>query len=89
MSSLDSLRNMLATGDGNVGRFRRDSTLGPQVKGLMAQVDSLRALASNPVGNIGRARSDSTLTKELERAKRELDALMKDIKKHPLRYIAF
>ncbi|MBA2686531.1 MAG: MCE family protein [Gemmatimonadaceae bacterium] len=89
MSSVDSLRNMLAAGDGNVGRFRRDSTLGPQVKGLMAQVDSLRALASNPVGNIGRARSDSTLTKELARTKRELDALVRDIKKHPLRYIAF
>lgn len=89
MSSVDSLRTMLATGDGNVGRFRRDSTLGPQVRGLMAQVDSLRALAANPVGNIGRARADSTLTKELARAKRELDALMKDIKKHPLRYIAF
>ncbi|MBA3656278.1 MAG: hypothetical protein H0W69_02870 [Gemmatimonadaceae bacterium] len=89
MSSVDSLRTMLASGNGNVGRFRRDSTLGPQVKGLMAQVDSLRALASNPVGNVGRARSDSTLARELSRARRELDALMKDIKKHPLRYIAF
>lgn len=89
MSSIDSLRTMLTTGDGNVGRFRRDSTLIPAVKGLLAQVDSLRDLASNPVGNIGRARADSTLTKELARARRELDALMKDIKKHPLRYIAF
>lgn len=89
MSSLDSLRTMLATGNGNVGRFRRDSTLVPAVKGLLAQVDSLRALASNPVGNIGRARSDSTLATELARARRELDALIKDIKKHPLRYIAF
>ncbi len=89
MSSLDSLRTMLATGSGNVGRFRRDSTLVPSVKGLLAQVDSLRALASNPVGNIGRARSDSTLATELARARRELDALIKDIKKHPLRYLAF
>ena len=89
MSSIDSLRALLATGDGNVGRFRRDSTLGPNVKGLLAQVDSLRALASNPVGNIGRARADSTLARELARARRELDALMKDIKKHPLRYISF
>jgi phospholipid/cholesterol/gamma-HCH transport system substrate-binding protein len=89
MSSVDSLRTMLASGEGNVGRFRRDSTLGPQVKGLMAQVDSLRALAADPAGNIGRARSDSTLSTELARARRELDALMKDIKKHPLRYIAF
>lgn len=89
MSSVDSLRAMLTTGDGNVGRFRRDSTLIPQIKGLLAQVDSLRAVASNPVGSIGRARSDSTLATELARVRRELDALMKDIKKHPLRYIAF
>ena len=89
MSSLDSLRTLLATGNGNVGRFRRDSTLIPTVKGLMSQVDSLRALASDPAGNIGRARGDSTLSSELSRARRELDALMKDIKKHPLRYIAF
>ncbi len=89
MSSVDSLRTMLATGDGNVGRFRRDSTLMPQVSELMARVDSLRALASNPAGTMGRARGDSTLTLELARTRRELDALMKDIKKHPLRYIAF
>jgi phospholipid/cholesterol/gamma-HCH transport system substrate-binding protein len=89
MSSLDSLRTMLATGNGNVGRFRRDSTLIPTVKGLMSQVDSLRAMASDPAGTIGRARGDSTLSSELARARRELDALIKDIKKHPLRYIAF
>lgn len=89
MSSVDSLRTMLATGSGNVGRFRRDSTLGPTVQALMARVDSLRTVAENPVGNVGRARSDSTLSRELARARRELDALMKDIKKHPLRYIAF
>ena len=89
MSSVDSLRTMLTTGNGNVGRFRRDSTLAPTVNGLLAQVDSLRAMASNPAGNIGRARGDSTLIREIARARRELDALMKDIKKHPLRYIAF
>lgn len=88
MSSVDSLRTMLAT-EGNVGRFRRDSTLAPTVREMLSRVDSLRALASNPVGNIGRARGDSTLSTELARVRRELDALIKDIKKHPLRYIAF
>ena len=87
MSSADSLRTMLATG-GNIGRFRRDSTLVPTVQSMLSRVDSLRALAANPVGNIGRARGDSTLSTELARLRRELDALVKDIKKHPLRYIA-
>lgn len=89
MAGADSIMTLASSGRGSVGRFRRDSTLVPTIKGMMAQLDSLRALASNPVGTIGRAHGDSTLIREMARSRASLDSLMKDIKSHPLRYIAF
>lgn len=89
MSATDSLRSFMDSGRGNVGRFRRDSTLMKTVGGIMAEVDSLRALMSDPVGTMGKARGDSTLVRELDRSKLLLDSLFRDIKRRPLRYIAF
>lgn len=89
MASVDSVRSLLTTGEGTFGRFRRDSTLAPTIKGIIAELDSLRSLATDPAGSLGRARGDSTLVTEVARARAELQALVKDIKRHPLRYIAF
>jgi hypothetical protein len=82
----DSITRMLSSGDGNVGRFRRDSTLMRDVAHLQGELDSLRAMTSSGAG-IGRMKADSTLTKEMARIRVELAALMADIKKHPLRYL--
>jgi hypothetical protein len=82
----DSIAYMLSSGDGNVGRFRRDSTLMKDVAHLQGELDSLRALTTSGAG-IGRMKTDSTLTKEMARIRVELAALMADIKKHPLRYL--
>jgi hypothetical protein len=89
MAGVDSIKALASSDRGNIGRFRRDSTLVPTIKGMMAQLDSLRALASNPVGTIGRTHSDSTLIRGMEKSRAALDSLMKDIKSHPLRYISF
>jgi phospholipid/cholesterol/gamma-HCH transport system substrate-binding protein len=89
MAGADSIMALASSDRGNIGRFRRDSTLVPKIKGMMAELDSLRALASNPVGTIGRAHNDSTLIREMAKSHSALDALIKDIKSHPLRYIAF
>jgi hypothetical protein len=55
----------------------------------MAEVDTLRALVSNPVGAIAGSASDSALTQQLARTHTLLDSLIKDVKKHPFRYISF
>lgn len=85
----DSITLLLSSGRGNVGRFRRDSTLPRQIAEIRAGVDSLRALFSNPQSGVARLRSDTTLKSEIARARVELDSLMRDIKKHPRSYISF
>lgn len=89
MAGVDSIMALASSDRGNIGRFRKDSTLVPTITGMMAQIDSLKAMASNPMGTIGKAHSDSTLLKLMDQSKASLDSLMKDIKSHPLRYIAF
>jgi hypothetical protein len=89
MAGADSIMSLASSDRGTIGRFRKDSTLVPKIKGIMSELDSLRALASDPVGTIGRAHTDSTLIREMTKSRASLDSLMKDIKSHPLRYIAF
>ena len=82
----DSIVLALNSENGNVGRFRRDSTLINEISHLQGQVDSLRAIMSTGTG-IGRMKTDSSLTREMARIRVELAALMADVKKHPLRYL--
>lgn len=89
MAAADSIRRLLASNKGNIGRFRRDTTLVTKATQVMAEVDSLRALFSNPVGAIASARSDSALTLQLAQTHTLLASLIRDVKKNPLRYIRF
>jgi ABC-type transporter Mla subunit MlaD len=89
MAAADSIRTLMSSNKASLGRFRRDSTLTSKATGVLAQLDTLRALASHPVGSIAAAHSDSSLTQELDRTHALLASLIKDIKKHPLRYINF
>ncbi|HEU4880426.1 MAG TPA: MlaD family protein [Gemmatimonadaceae bacterium] len=82
----DSITYLLSSGNGNIGRFRRDSTLMKQVAHLQSELDSLRGVVGNTNG-ITRARTDTALTAEMARMRVELAALMADLKKHPLRYL--
>ena len=89
MARTDSIRALLASDKGSLGRFRKDTTLMTKAGGVMAELDTLRALMSDPAGTIAAAHPDSALTRELARSRALLDSLMKDAKKHPLRYISF
>lgn len=89
MAAADSIRTLMSSNKGSLGRFRRDTTLISKANGVMAELDSLRAFASDPLGSIGRAKSDSSLTRQLERRRVLLAELIRDIKAHPLRYINF
>ena len=84
----DSIMLLVSTDRGNVGRFRKDSTLFREVSHVRAQLDSLKTLASGGRG-VGRLRGDSTLTAEMARVSAQLAELMADVKKHPTRYISF
>jgi len=85
-SAKDSIFQLL-NGNGNVGRFRKDSTLWREVAHVRAGMDSLRALTSG--AGITKLRGDTTLSAALARARSQIDSLMKEIKKHPTRYISF
>jgi phospholipid/cholesterol/gamma-HCH transport system substrate-binding protein len=86
MAATDSLRTLLGTRTAEVGRFRRDSTLAHSVRTLRDDVAALRALAKSPDGTVGRITTDSALVRGLDSLFVELNALMADIKKNPLRY---
>jgi phospholipid/cholesterol/gamma-HCH transport system substrate-binding protein len=89
MAAADSIRTLMASNRGSLGRFRRDTTLVSNATFVLAEVDSLRALLADPVGSIDAAHSDSALTLQLARTHTLLAALIKDAKSHPLRYIRF
>jgi phospholipid/cholesterol/gamma-HCH transport system substrate-binding protein len=86
ISALADSITAAANGHGDIGRFRRDSTLILQARGTLASVAELRARVTRYAG-----RSDEgiALARELDRAQAQLDSLVRDAKRHPLRYIAF
>jgi phospholipid/cholesterol/gamma-HCH transport system substrate-binding protein len=86
MASADSLRGLLASRMDEMGRFKRDSTLGTTVRSLRDNIAALRELAKSPSGTAGRIAADSALIRSLDSVFVELNALMADIKKNPLRY---
>jgi ABC-type transporter Mla subunit MlaD len=89
LAGVDSLRMFVASGRASFGRFRRDTTLQQHVASLRDEVATIRALAANPNGTLGRFRADSAYRQSLDAALRQLDSLFVDLRKHPLRYIAF
>jgi hypothetical protein len=89
MAAADSVRRLISSDKGSIGRFRRDSTLVTKASHVLAELDTLRALVTSPVGTIAAAHSDSVLARQLDRQHALLAALVKDIKSQPLRYIRF
>jgi phospholipid/cholesterol/gamma-HCH transport system substrate-binding protein len=89
LSVADSLRKLAGSDDHSLGRFRRDSTLARDVAAARATLATLQELASSPDGALGRFRTDSAIVLSLKSNRLALDSLMRDIKRHPLRYLAF
>ena len=89
MAAADSIKTLLASNKGNIGRFRRDTTLVTNANHVLAEVDTLRARLSNPVGAIAAAHPDSALARQLDRTHVLLASLIRDVKSNPSRYIRF
>ena len=89
LAGVDSLRAFVGSGRTSFGRFRRDSTLQREVAALRTEIATVRALAASADGTIGRFQADSAYRRALNDAFRQLDSLITDLRKHPMRYIAF
>ena len=89
MARADSIRQLLASDTHSLGRFRKDSTLTRDVADIRSELGRVRSLLNNPDGTVGRLRTDSALVRAVHRDFAALDSLFTDLKKHPLRYIAF
>ena len=89
LASVDSIRQLLASDSHSLGRFRKDSTLMRDVADIRSELGRVRSLLNSPDGTIGRLRTDSALARAVRRDAAALDSLFADLKKHPLRYIAF
>ena len=89
MAGVDSIRRLMGSGDHVFGRFRRDSTLVTEIGRVRAELVTVQQLAASPNGTVGRFRSDSVIIRNVHRDLAAIDSLFADIKKHPLRYIAF
>jgi len=89
MAAADSIRTLMGSNKGSLGRFRADTTLVTNATHVLAELDTLQALMSDPLSSIAAAHSDSALTRQLARTHTLLASLIKDAKSHPLRYIRF
>jgi len=89
MAAADSIRSLMSSNKGSIGRFRRDSTLATKARKVLAEVDTLRALLSDPMGSIAAAHSDSALSRQLASTRALLDSLILDVSKHKGRYVNF
>ncbi|HEY6830247.1 MAG TPA: MlaD family protein, partial [Gemmatimonadaceae bacterium] len=89
MAQADSIRQLLGSDSHSLGRFRKDSTLMRDVADIRTELDRVRSLLGREDGTIGRLRTDSALVRAVHRDFAALDSLFADLKKHPLRYIAF
>jgi hypothetical protein len=89
MARIDSIRALATSDSHSLGRFRRDSTLVAEIRNARVELAELRRIALSPNGTVGRFRTDSIIVRNIHRDLAEVDSLIADVKKHPLRYIAF
>ncbi|HET7457109.1 MAG TPA: MlaD family protein [Gemmatimonadaceae bacterium] len=89
LARADSVRALVASARETMGRARSDSTLLRSVASARNEISIARALLAEPRGTAGRVLHDSVLVRQLTSAERELGLLMADLRKHPLRYVAF
>ncbi len=89
LGRVNTVRARLEDPGTSVGRFRTDSTLWRTVDSLRTDLGDVQRLLDSPDGTAGRLRQDAQLRRGVEQARGELDALLADTRRNPLRYIAF
>ena len=89
LARVDSVRALLASPDGSLGRFRKDSTLVKDISDIQKELARVSASLSESQGTAGRVLHDSAVFSALGDVQREMGLLVADMKKHPLRYNPF
>lgn len=89
LARVDSIRALLAAPSGNVGRFRRDSTLPRAIAEVRDDLAALQARLDSSTGTLDRLSRDSAFVRAVADARQEMALLFADVQKRPLRYIAF
>lgn len=89
LARTDSVRALLASSSGSLGRLRKDSTLVTEVAEIQAELARVRASLTESRGTAGRVLHDSAAFNALGDVQREMSLLVGDMKKHPLRYNPF
>lgn len=89
LASVDSIKQLVASDRGNIGRFRKDSTLTTKTGHVLAELDTLSLLLKSPLGTIAAVHSDSVLARKLDEQRALMAALIRDVKNNPGRYIQF
>jgi ABC-type transporter Mla subunit MlaD len=81
----DSIHHLLTGTQHSLGRFRKDSTIFVDAHHVLSTMDTLRARFSP---DALAQRSDSALARQLDRVHVQLDSLVTDAKRRPLRYLS-
>jgi phospholipid/cholesterol/gamma-HCH transport system substrate-binding protein len=89
VATLDTLSALLDSDRGNMGRFRRDSTLLAELEKARTEAAAVAVALSEARGTAGRMEHDQALERELNGISAQLDLLIEDFKRNPLRYLAF
>jgi phospholipid/cholesterol/gamma-HCH transport system substrate-binding protein len=91
LARVDSIRHVVgsSTDTRSLGRFRGDTTLLMKIASLRRGLDEVAASLASSRGAAGRLQHDEALSQEIAHARAELSAIMTDLKRNPLRYLAF
>ena len=89
LARADSVRALLASPTGTLGRMRRDSRFVETVASLSRELDTLKAEMSSTDGTLGRYARDSALSHSVMQSQKEMQMLFNDIRRRPLHYIWF
>ena len=89
MARADSVRLLVASSSGSLGRLRKDSTLAKEVADIQTELARVRASLTESSGTAGRVLHDSAVFNALGDVQHEMTLLVADMKKHPLRYNPF
>ncbi len=89
LARVDSVKALLTSPGTSLGRFRKDSTLMPEIAHLQDDLAHIRAQLDESRGTAGRVLHDSAIGNAVIEAQHQMSLLFADIKKHPFRYIVF
>lgn len=89
IATLDTLSELLDSDRGSIGRFRRDTTLLAELEKARTEAAVVAAALSEARGAAGRMQHDQALAREFSGIGTQLDLLIEDLRRNPLRYLSF